>query len=168
MTTFRAAIPFALSFLVFACGNSEESSKPDTAETKCRLDVTLSGAIEFQSEPDSFDCASTIEQGTGIMMVFIQRPKVGTLESIGVGAPDIGPEQIGSGFDASLTIEHEDGRSFFANCEIDVEKNTLDHASGSADVYRLEGSGTCDPPPMPSADDVTVGPFSFVGTQAWQ
>lgn len=159
-------IPLAL-LLATGCGDDDEAKRNDPSERSCKLDIELSGAIDFQSTSSSFSCGFATLTGANALVFFL-----------GTGGNDIdidltgaiGPGEIGTVAFVQLGITDSDGRSFDAfGCQIDVTENSFVRTTANWDEYHLVGSGSCDEPATSdNGESVTISPFEFVANAGWQ
>lgn len=161
------ALVLAVAFLAIGCGDDDESKGDEPSDSSCRLDIQLSGAIEFESTPSSFSCGFGTLLGANILVFFL-----------GKGGNDIdidliggvGPGETGAVSAIQLGIDHSDGRSFDAfRCTINVTENSFVGTTSNWDEYHLEGSGSCSEPAMSdTGESVTISPFEFAANAGYE
>jgi hypothetical protein len=157
----------AVLFLATGCGDDEESKGNEPSEQGCKLDIQLSGAVDFESSPSSFSCGFATLLGSN-MLVFFLGKESNDIDIDLTGA--VGPGEAGTVTSIQLGIAHSDGRSFDAfECQIDVTENSFVRSTSNWDEYHLEGSGSCsEPATSDTGESVTVSPFEFVANAGWE
>jgi hypothetical protein len=166
-----ALLVFAVLALT-ACGGDDGDGAPADPEERCRLTVTLSGALSETLDYDSdagcsgsstdvytalswggFEDSAPINFGV-FVNGSIAAPSEGTLSSVQITSAD-----------GQVTWETP------TTCLVDITKSTLtDDDPDIGKSYTLEGQGTCSEPAVDNIGDggeVTVGSFTFrAGTLA--
>jgi hypothetical protein len=158
-TGIQHAVIITVALIASACGDTAEKSDEPSNEESCRLDVGLSGAVELESSLGDFRCGFGVVGQNDFLAFFFGTANAGLDLFLGGSA---GPNDVGAGLPASLTIEHSDGRTFDASmCRIEVLENTFVGSTSNWEEYHVEGTGTCSEPATSGTDEVTVAPFSF-------
>lgn len=145
------------------------SSSPDdgsdsSGSQTCRLEATLSGAIERSLGKDTPACASTART---VSFVFADgsTPAISVLLSI----DDLEKNQTGT-FSASIDVSRDSEQWRDAACTVNVTSNvkTESAADGGAmfDRYLVKGNGSCTTPAnfagtVGGSAPITIAPFTF-------
>ncbi len=156
-----------LATLLFATGCGDDEGKDDASSESCTLEISLSGAVEFESSPGYFSCGFGTLVGNSFLAFFLAKGS-GDIDIFLQG--NVAPGETGTDFGADLSITHSDGRDFDAlDCQIDLVENSFVGSTSNWDEYRLEGSGSCNQPATSdSGESVTVSPFEFVARAGWE
>jgi hypothetical protein len=154
--------------LLLATGCGDDDSKGDgSSEVSCALEISLSGAVEFESSPGYFSCGFGTLIGDSFLVFFFAKGD-GDVDINLQG--DVAPGETGVDFGAYLDVDHADGRAFNAfGCRIDLVENSFVRSTSNWEEYHLEGSGTCsEPATSDTGESVTISPFAFAANAGWE
>jgi len=114
---------------------------------------------------DRLACASTLETGPGMILVFLPRGS-SSLDAVGLSMTSVLPGQIGTGMSTAVSATLPDGSGpSAAGCQSDLLENTLLGSEKAGDRYLVRGTGSCTN--QPASTLVVNGSFAFTGTTVW-
>lgn len=137
-----------------------------------RLQMSISGHFEATLDwgNEGTRCAGGPRPGGEALRLMFNRADEALLVVIGITGIERGV--AAEGLPANLTVVREGRAEFFGTlgadaCLVDVTGNAL--VAGSADTYRISGTGRCLAPIEAVARDgeIRVEPFEFTGFAAW-
>ena len=155
----------ALAFT--ACGLSESDSEPAPARsTTCALDISLSGAASYEpATPDNLACASAVQTGPGMMLLFLPRES-NAIKGVGISTTEALPGEVGAGMNTQLSATlADDSSAMAAGCQSELLENTLLASDATGASYLLRGTGSCTNQPPSSL--LVNGNFAFTATTVW-
>jgi hypothetical protein len=152
----------ALGLLACSSGTHAGSDAGGATNTdSCRLIMTLSGEVSFQSNEESVRCMSVNNVAPELLAIYVPNT-TGVVTGIGIAIVDLPIGEVGTAYSATLNIEHSDGRTFYAlNCSVDVAADVALATSDAGTRYRVAGQGQCSGPALAKGGSITISPFEF-------
>jgi hypothetical protein len=155
----------ALATAVLGCGGASAGSDGGAAQASCKLLVTLSGDITFESREGSMTCATVNNTGSELLALFLPKTRSDVLAGVGVAISGYTPGQTATGLSATLDVDDRDGRTFYAlGCTIDVSENSGLGSVDGGTRYLVSAHGQCSGPAMATGGAIDVSPFELTTT----
>lgn len=159
---------WVLSFsTLLGCGGDGETD--DSPDGGCFIDVSVGGAVDYEQTSRDLFCLYPTSVDSGISATFI--PYDEPFDGITLNVDEIMIDEVGT-FPASLTFNHQDGRSFRSDdCEVSIETHEPDGEDSESGLsYRFSGSGSCTSPAASLEDPsetLTISEFEFAAGAVW-
>lgn len=151
------------------CGGGDDDGSDESLEG-CFIAVSVDGAVDYEQTHRDLFCLYLTSFESGISTVFI--PYEEEFDGITLDVEEIERDEVGT-FPASLTFNHQDGRTFRSeDCEVAVDAHEPDgEESESGLSYHFHGTGSCTAPAVSSSDtseSLTVSEFEFSSGVVWE